>query len=87
MQHKLRGLCSVPYGPLDLLNVINHSSCTMCLKLTQPLTEVSTTNLPELKGGRRLIPSTILLSMCRFFTSCGSLDVLSSHGPPTSLQG
>jgi hypothetical protein len=35
-------------------NIPNPSSCTLALGSTQPLTEMSTRNLPGVKGGRRV---------------------------------
>jgi hypothetical protein len=35
---------------VDLFNLLNPSSCTMALGSTQPLTEMSTRNLPGGKG-------------------------------------
>jgi hypothetical protein len=44
-----RSLVRVP-DDVDFFNLPNHSSCTMALGLTQPLTEMSTKNLP---GGEK----------------------------------
>jgi hypothetical protein len=44
-----------PMRSLDFFNLPNPSSCTMALGSTQPLTEMSTWNLPVgVKGGRRV---------------------------------
>jgi hypothetical protein len=44
---------SNPYEAiLSLISLSNHSSCTMALGLTHPVTEMSTKNLMERGGGR-----------------------------------
>jgi hypothetical protein len=41
---------SIPNVVIGFFNLLNPSSCTMALGLTQPLTEMSTRNLPGGKG-------------------------------------
>jgi hypothetical protein len=41
---------SIPDGVTGFFNLPNYSSCTMALRSTQPLTEMSTRNPPEGKG-------------------------------------
>jgi hypothetical protein len=38
------------FPDVDFFNLPNPSSCTMALRSTQPLTEMSTRNLPGSKG-------------------------------------
>jgi hypothetical protein len=68
---------------LDFFKLSNPSSLTVALVSTQPLTEMSTRNLPG--GKRRPARKTVTASqpsLSRFYRKCGNLDVSKSHRPP-----
>jgi hypothetical protein len=57
----------------------------MALGSTQPLTEISTKNLPGVKG--RPARKTNNLTICEpIVQKCGDLDVSEPYGPPWLLQ-
>jgi hypothetical protein len=64
---------SIPDEVTEFLNWYDPSSYTMALGLTQPLTEMSITNLPGVKGDQCVRPTTPLPSVSRTSRKCGSI--------------
>jgi hypothetical protein len=59
----------------------------MALASTQPLTEMSTRDLPGVKGSWRVIVTISLPIVSLLSRKCGSLDVSQPYWPPQPVSG
>jgi hypothetical protein len=78
---------SIPSEAIGFFNWPNPSSRTMALRSTQPLTEMSTRNVPVDKWRPARKAENSPPSVSQLYRKCGNLDVSQPHGTPLPLRG